>query len=407
MDEKLTFPMTTSSTVNTGNPLQHENKRLLFVVNVDWFFLSHRLAIALAAQHAGFEVYVAAADTGAGVKIKELGLNFIPLPFSRKGTHLFSEALTILKLYKLYKKLDPDIVHHVTIKPVLFGSFVAYFRKRVSVVNAITGLGFTFSRDKRSSLLGYFVRTAYRIALKNPRQRTIFQNPDDRDYFVKHAYVRDHQTAVIRGSGVDCDHFVPSGEGGREQIVLLASRMIRDKGIFDFYEAAKHIKKSNPEIRFVLAGMCDQGNPNAVSVEQLKNWNREGIVEWWGHCTNMAEVLQKVMMVVLPTVYPEGTPKILIEAAACGKPIVTTDRPGCREIVQDGVNGKLIEPKNIEALTEAIRELIKNPEMAKRYGAAGRKIAVQEFSDKIVVSKTLELYSEILDQNSAAPGNGS
>ncbi|MEX2600154.1 MAG: glycosyltransferase family 4 protein [Balneolaceae bacterium] len=369
---------------------------MLFVVNVDWFFLSHRLPIALAAKKAGFDVIVAAADTGRGGEIEQHGLHFIPIPFSRKGTNLFSELKIVWSLFSLYKKVNPDLVHHVTIKPVLFGSIIARFHSGLRVVNAITGLGFTFSEKGRAAPLGWLVRAAYRFALKNPRQRTIFQNPEDLDFFVTRDFLSEDQSVLIKGSGVNCNWFVPPESETGEVMVLLASRMIWDKGIHEFYEAAKIIKKRKPSVRFLLAGMSDVGNPNTVPVETLEEWTDEGVVEWIGHCENMVELLQESTVVALPTYYPEGVPKILIEAAACGRAIVTTDRPGCREIVRHGVNGILIPHKNVVALSGAIELLLEQPSLAKKYGNAGREIALQEFSERIVIRETMKLYERML-----------
>lgn len=376
------------------------SKKLLIVVNVDWFFLSHRLPVALAAKEAGYDVYVVAADTGSGTVIEEHGLTFIPFPFSRKGTRLFSELLILPRLFTLYRNLAPDLVHHVTIKPVLYGSWVALFQKNVRVVNAITGLGgleFAFSNgDKQATFKKWLVHYSYRKVLRNPRSRTIFQNDENREKFIKEGWVDPSQARMIRGSGADCSVYYPDGEPESPPIILLAARMIWDKGIREFIDAALIIRKKRPDVRFVLAGLSDDGNENAVPEKQLREWTEQGVAEWWGHRDDMPEIFRRVTMVVLPTWYPEGVPKVLIEAAASGKPLITTDRPGCRDIVRDGVNGMLIPSHDTDSLIKAIEYLLDHPDIARRYGDTGREIVQTGFSEEIVKSQTLDLYKELL-----------
>ncbi len=376
-----------------------KSPRLLFVVNVDWFFLSHRLSLALAAKNAGYDVLVAAADTGDGKTIEAHGLKFIPIPFSRKGTRLSSEMAILPRIFQLYRKLKPDLVHHVSIKPVIYGTMVSRLFPKIAVVNAIPGMGFVFSGDAKADKLRHLVKAAYRIALGKKHMRVIFQNDADRNAFIQDKLIRQHKAVLIRGSGVDCNLFKPKpGKQKTETpIVLLASRRIRDKGIPEFVEAAAIVKADFPQARFVLAGMVDEGNPNAINAEELKSWQIQGHVEWWGHCENMVELISNATIVTLPTYYPEGVPRILIEAAACGKPIVTTNRPGCSDIVRDGINGLLIPEKDAAALAHALLTLLKSPELCDQYGKEGRKLTVAEFSEEIVVGETLRLYREMLN----------
>ncbi len=380
-----------------------KSPRLLFLVNVDWFFLSHRLPFALAAKNAGYDVIVAAADTGQGKAIEAHGLKFIPIPFSRKGTRLSSELALIPKIFRLYRKLKPDLVHHVSIKPVIYGSIVSRLFPKVPVVNAITGMGFVFSGDEKAGKLRYLVKAAYQIALGKQRMRVIFQNKGDRSAFVQNKLIEIEKTVVIRGSGVDCNAFQPQPQtqhSGRP-IVLLASRMIRDKGIAEFVKAASIVKKQFPDARFVLAGMVDNENPNTIPADQLRAWEKQGQAEWWGHREDMVDVIAQASIVTLPTYYPEGVPKILIEAAASGKPIVTTNRPGCNDIVRDGLNGILVPEKDAKALAFALLTLLKNPELRDQYGHEGRRLAVAEFSQEVVVKETLKLYWEMLGANNS------
>lgn len=370
--------------------------RILFVVNVDWFFLSHRLPIALAAKEAGAEVIVAAGDTGKGEEIKKHGLSFIPLPFSRKSTNPFGEACTLFALMQLYRKIKPDLIHHVSIKPVIYGSIAARVLRNVPVVNAIPGLGFVFSSPKASRVLRFIVRLAYRLALGYPNSKTIFQNADDMHQFIEESLVQVEKTILIRGSGVNCNLFRPTPIPSGSPVVLLASRMLWDKGIGDFVEAARLLHHSHPEVRFVLVGQIDEGNPTSIPLETLSGWINEGIVEWWGQREDMPHVLSQAHMVVLPSFYGEGLPKILLEAAASARPIIATDIPGCREIVRHGVNGILVPPRDVQALANAISELLSAPKLMRYMGAAGRVIAEEEFAEEIVIAQTLELYRKLL-----------
>lgn len=371
--------------------------KIIYLVNVDWFFLSHRLPIALEALKTGAEVWVITANTGRKEEIESYGFKVVDFPFSRRGTNLFAEILKLPLLYKLYKKIKPDLVHHVTIKPVIYGSLVARLLKNIKVVNAITGMGFAFSEDEKATKISTLVKKAYRIALNNKNVRVIFQNEKDLEVFLNEKLIEKDQATLIRGSGVNCSLFKPSPKNSNEKIVLLASRMIWDKGIKEFVEAAKIVKKQVPEVQFVLAGTADEGNPNVVPEETLYEWNKEGNVKWIGHVENMIELIQNSTIVTLPTYYPEGVPKILIESASTGKPIITTDRPGCNDIVKDGENGILIPERDSVALANAIISLINNPIKMEEFGKRGREMVLEEYSEDIVVSKTIDLYGLLLE----------
>lgn len=367
--------------------------RILYVVNVDWFFLSHRLPLARAARARGADVYVAAADTGHAKRIRDEGFTFIPLPMSRKGTHPWEQARSVLFLLRLYRRLQPSLIHHVTIKPVLYGSVAARLAGTSAVVNAISGLGYVFSSDRGGGPLRALAEGVYRVALR--RGRTIFQNPEDRAQFVAAGMVRGEDTVLIRGSGADCARFAPRPIPPGPPVVALPSRMLWEKGVGTFVEAARLLRARGRSARFVLVGPTDE-NPTAVPEAQLRAWQEEGVVEWWGSRDDMPGVMAAASVVALPTYYKEGVPKVLLEAAASGRPIVTTDIPGCREVVHDGVNGFLIPPKDVAALADAIDRLLASPELRARLGAVGRERALAEFSEEIVVEQTMRLYDEVL-----------
>lgn len=376
--------------------------RVLFVVNVDWFFLSHRLPLARAARDAGADVIVAAADTGRSDAIRSEGIGFVSIPMSRKGANPVGEVRTMAVLFNLYRRLRPDIVHHVTVKPVLYGSLLARRFERTAVVNAISGLGYVFTSDSRAKLLRLLVKKAYRLALNHPRSRTIFENPDDREEFIRLGLVRGEHAVLIRGTGVNCAVFQPTPEPVGDPLVVLPARMLWDKGVKEFVDAARLLQGRGQRARFVLVGGSDDGNPAAIPVRQLEAWSSAGYVEWWGHRNDMPAILADASVVVLPS-YREGLPKVLVEAAASARPIVATDVPGCREVVQSGVNGLLVPPRDGVSLAEAIQVLLEAPELRMRLGQAGRHIAVSELSEEIVVENTMKLYRDLLGNK--WPGN--
>ena len=373
-----------------------EPPRLLFVVNVDWFFLSHRLVLARAARDAGLHVTVAAADTGHAAEVRAEGLDFVPLRLTRDGTGIGGELAALVSLGRLYRRLKPDLVHHVTIKPVLYGSVAAKLRPGMGVVNAISGLGWVFSSGGGSGALRTVAQGAYHTALGGARTRTIFQNPEDRDEFVRKGLVRAGSTVLIRGSGVDPVRFRPAPEPPGQPIVMLASRMLWEKGVGQFVDSARELRGRGVNARFVLVGRADDENPTGVPEAQLKAWVDEGVVEWWGNRGDMHDVLAQAAVVALPTFYKEGLPKVLLEAAASGKPLVATDIPGCREIVRPDVNGILIPPRDVPALTAALARLLAAPELRARLGAASRAVAEAEFTEARVVGQTLAIYRELL-----------
>lgn len=371
-------------------------KRILFVVNSDWGFLLYRTPLAKAAKSQGVDVWVATPNTGVSNEISEMGFNYIELPISRDGKNIFGELLTFIRILRIYIKLSPDIIHHVTLKPIIYGTLIASLLNTSYVVNAISGLGYTFSSNSSGSIFRTFIKFLLKISLKYRKSRIIFQNPDDFKTFLDNRLIDNYQGKLIRGSGVDCRVFTPSNFQSDNKIILLPARMIIEKGILEFVEAARLLHLDYPDVRFVLVGKIDSENPSSIDHYQIMCWEKEGIIEWWGHKNNMAEILNESFAVVLPTFYGEGLPKVLLEAAACNKPIITTNVPGCKEIVRHEVNGLLIPAKDEVALAEAIRRLLDNPEFATQLGNNGREIVQKEFSEELVVEKTFEVYNLLL-----------
>jgi glycosyltransferase involved in cell wall biosynthesis len=370
--------------------------KILFVDNDVNSFYSYRIEMARAARDAGFEVHVASPPGKAVEILLNEGFTFNPIAMTRSGLAPWKEVGTIVALFRLYRKLRPDLVHHLRLKPVLYGGLAAYGARVPAVVGLLTGLGYTFTAETGKALaIRKAVTWSCKLAFRRDNQRVIFQNPDDQSIFVNNQILPPHKTVLIKGSGVDVKTYLPTPEPDGTPVVLLAARMLRDKGVVEFVEAARSLRKAGVQARFVLVGETDPGNPTAISANQLRQWAQDGDVEWRGQCTDMHDVLAQSHIVCLPSLR-EGVPKVLIEAAACGRAIVTTDAPGCREIVRHGVNGLLVPVRDSRSLAEALRLLIENPSLRASMGAKGREIVVEEFSVERVVNETLGVYRELL-----------
>ena len=371
--------------------------RILFFITEDWYFWSHRLPIARAARDAGFEVLVATRVDQHKALIEKEGFRLVPISLERRSKNVIKGIFNILEIIKIYRREKPDIVHHVAIKPVLYGSWAARMTGIPAVVNALAGLGFIFvAQGWKASILRRLVVFAYRLAFSAKKTIGIFQNPEDLKLFVAAGVVKSEKAVLIRGSGVDTSRFIPLPEPVGIPTIVLASRMLWHKGVGEFVDAAKTLKKAGIKCRMFLVGIPDPENPASIPKEVLRSWQDEGIVEWWGYREDMPQVLSKAHIVALPTTYGEGVPKILIEAASCGRPIVATDVPGCREIVRNNENGLLIPPHNSRAFVDAIKILIEDPELRASMGARGRKIVEAEFSEEIVVRQTMAVYERLL-----------
>jgi glycosyltransferase involved in cell wall biosynthesis len=370
--------------------------RLLFADNSARTFLSHRLSLARAARGAGFEVLVTTPNEPAATEILSAEFNFHPIPLTRQGTNPFGELKAVVSFCHLYRRLRPDLVHHFRIKPVLYGGIAARLAGIPAVVNTVTGLGFTFLADgTRASARRFLVKQGLRHAFRHSNQRIIFQNPEDQGEFLEAGIISEHDAILIKGAGVDVEVFKPVVESEGPPLVMLPSRMLWHKGVGEFVAAARALRANGVNARFALVGDTDPGNPAAVPRAQLETWGDSGIVEWWGWREDMSTVLARAHVVCLPS-YREGMPKVLIEAAAAGRPIVTTQTPGCREAVRDGQNGLLVPVRDIESLVTALRALIENPGLRARLGACGREIAVREFSEAVVISQTLNIYRDLI-----------
>ena len=372
--------------------------KLFIVVNVDWFFLSHRKDIAIAAQQAGWDVTIVTADTGKLKEIEAIGLKTINLPMSRSGMNIREEIGTLKFLYKLYKEERPDVVHHVGMKTILWGTLAARFTKVNGVVNAISGLGGFFAEDNK----GFLAKVMPKV-LKFSHNRNnllcIFQNNEDKGLYVKNGIIKEKQARYIKGSGVHLDEFCYTPEPVEGKIrVILTARMIVEKGIFILTEAAERLRpKYKDKVEFLLVGGLDD-HPDAITKEQLDTVCDGTYIQWLGYRTNVKELLQSSHIVAFPSYYMEGLPKSLIEADAIGRPVITCNSVGCKETVIDGYNGYLIPTKDVDALVEKLDVLLSNPALRQEMGRNARKYAEENFSIDTVIERHLNIYKELVSK---------
>ena len=369
--------------------------KILLFANTDWYLHNFRLPLARAIGDLGHDVVLVSPPGKYGCRLEQTGLRWIQLPLERRRLNPFAEVITIIRLIRLYKQERPDLVHHFTLKCVTYGSIAARIAGVKSVVNAFAGLGHIFSDDGfQARMLRTIISPIFKLALR--RTQVIFQNPDDQRIFRERQYVVENQTHLIRGSGVDVQTFIPSirTQLNGERRVLLASRLLWAKGLAEYVEAARVVCESTPGVKFLIAGEIDPGNPAAVPPDVIEEWKTDRNVVILGHCEDVRGLLGDVDVVALPSYYGEGVPRILIEAAATGLPLVATDTPGCREAVKHGVNGFLVEPRNAGQLARAIKELLLNDDLRSKMGKRSREIACHEFSEVYVINQTLQVYQK-------------
>lgn len=373
--------------------------RLFIIVNVDWFFLSHRLPVALAAQKAGWDVTIVTADTGKLKDIEAKGLKTINLPMSRSGMNIKEELGTMWFLYNLYKREQPDVVHHVGMKTILWGTLAAKFAGVNGVVNAVSGLGGFFADDNKS-MLAKVMPKVLKFSHDRKNLLVIFQNQEDRAMYVKKGIISDNQARFIKGSGVNLQAFCYTPEPTESKVkIILTARMIVEKGVFLLTEAAKRLRKEyEGKAEFWLVGGIDD-HPGAITKEQLDKVCDGKYIKWLGYRTDVKELLQQSHIVAFPSYYMEGLPKSLIEACAIGRPIITTQSIGCKDTVDDGVNGYLIAPKEVGPLVEKLRLLIDDATLRQKMGQAAREKAEKEFSLDMVIERHLSIYDELIKAN--------
>jgi glycosyltransferase involved in cell wall biosynthesis len=376
--------------------MEIERKRVLIVVNVSWFFLSHRLDLAKRAKQFGYDVHIATrvtsdADRGA---IQRAGLTLHDFPIGRGESGPIYDFMSFLRLLVLFRRVKPDLLHLVTIKPIVLGGLAARVCRLSRVVIAFAGLGNTFVSD------GWFARLRRTIVIRVLRSATamrhaffIVQNDRDGNVLLEEQIAEPSQVSLIRGSGVDISRYIVAREPDGPVRVLLAARMLKSKGVLYFAEAAKRLRFKWPDAEFVLAGAPDPSNPDSLTRAELRALQDGGCITWLGQLADMPSALARSHVVALPTYYGEGVPKILIEAAACGRPAVTTDVPGCRDIVVNEETGLTVAPHDVDALTTALDRLIADASLRQRFGAAARRRVESGFDLETVLRQTMEIYA--------------
>lgn len=374
-------------------------KKIVILVNVDWFFLSHRLPIALSAFDQGYEVHIATGITDRHDELLSYGFIIHPLPIGRSKTNILGEIRTFIGILNILRKIKPDLLHSITIKPVLYGGLAAQLTGIKNVVAAISGLGIVFTTQGwKARIRRAAIDTIYRLALRSKNLKVIFQNPNDRDALTQAAKLKPHQIAMIPGSGVDLTQYTATQLPSGTPIVLMAARLLQDKGVYEFIAAANNLKQKGIEARFQLAGKPDPENPHSITETEFQTWQTTGNVEILGHRNDMPALLANAHIFVLPSFYGEGLSKALIEAAASGRAVVTTDIPGCRDAIIPDVTGLLVPPKNGQVLADAIEKLVLDANLRQTMGQAGRQLAEQRYSIESVVETHLNIYNELLSQ---------
>ncbi|MCW5211859.1 glycosyltransferase family 4 protein [Desulfobulbus sp. TB] len=373
--------------------------KIIFFANTDWYLYNFRLELARYLCEQGAQVIMMSPPGEYGVRIEKQGFRWISLPMERRSLHPLQEFQLLRYIYAIYKKEQPDVVHNFTIKSVVYGALAAQTAGVKKRIHAVAGLGHVFiSHSLQARLLRPLVKGLLRQALRGKGSRLILQNPDDRKLFLQHKLISPDQMYLIKGSGVDTKRFFPvSREPKRNRgkfRVVLAARLLWEKGIREYIEAATLLAHRANELEFLLAGATDPGNPSAVPEQDIRKWQQSGLVTVLGHVENMPQLMTEIDLMVLPS-WREGTPRSLLEAASMGLPIITTDAPGCREIVEHGKNGFLVPTHDAPALAAKIEYLLEHPDTCRCFGQAGREKVCQEFAQEIVFRQTWDVYCSL------------
>jgi glycosyltransferase involved in cell wall biosynthesis len=370
--------------------------QIAFIANWDWVYFNFRLPLVRALQSAGAEVFLVCPRGQYFSKLEELGYHMIEWKMSRRSLLPFKELKSVLGLRKILVKLNPDVVHNFTIKPVLYGTITARSLRIGKVINNFTGLGYLFSDGAKPFLLRLLVLPIMRRLLKSPTVNALFQNNSDRNNLIERDIAVEERAAIIPGTGVDLSRFPGKAnqKTGRSLKVMMASRLLSDKGVVEYFEAAQLIRESHPEIKFLLAGAPDPGNPASINPKLIEDWKTLEVLDFLGHRSDMDQLLAEVDIAVLPS-YHEGVPLFLIEAAAAGLPIVASDIPGCRMVVSQNNNGLLVPIRDSKELAKAIETLLLNRSLRIQMGKKSREIAHDRFSIERINQRYISYYKEL------------
>lgn len=375
--------------------------KFMFFANTDWYLYNFRLSTAQHLKSQGAEVVMLSPPGDFGARFAEHGIRWVTLAMDRASLNPAREAVTLRKLVQVLKAERPDLLHNFTVKCAVYGALAARVAKVPAVVNAVAGMGYVFTSNRlKARALRPIVKTLMRSTLGSGHSRLILQNPDDADAFAASRLVPLQKIRVIRSSGVDTSRFRPASidlQLRRPLRVLLAARLLWEKGIREFVDAAALLRQQGRDMEFLLAGMPDPGNPRSVERQHVEQWQKQGLVSWLGHVEDMPALLNSVDVMALPSYYREGVPKSLIEGAASGLALVTTNLPGCREVVtQHGVDGLHVEPRDAQSLAVLLMNLDDDRGLLRRLGATARQRALSDFDERMVIERTLEVYDELV-----------
>jgi glycosyltransferase involved in cell wall biosynthesis len=377
--------------------------KFMFFANTDWYLYNFRLPTALHLQEQGAEVVMLSPPGPFGGRFAEHGIRWLTLPMQRASLNPAREVSTLRHMVRVLSEERPDLLHNFTVKCAVYGALAARISRVPAVVNAVAGMGYVFTSESlMAKALRPVVKALMRGTLGQENSRLVLQNPDDADAFVSSRLVPAHRIRLIRSSGVDTSRFAPHassrvGQARKPLRVLLAARLLWEKGVQEYVDAAALVRARGRDMEFLLAGTPDPGNPGSVEVSQVEEWVRSGLVKWLGHVEDMPALLRSVDVMALPSYYREGVPKSLIEGAACGLALVTTNLPGCREVVtRHGIDGLHAQPRDAMSLAELLVRLDDDRELLDRLGASARNRALSDFDEKLVIRRTVEVYEELL-----------
>lgn len=364
--------------------------------DIAWFW-SHRLPLAKAIQKEGYDLHLATAGASDERKLHDMNVAGHDLPEHDSSLNPFKQIAILWSIYKTIKHVQPDVIHAITIRYAFYTGIVTKLIGYKPVIYTIAGLGSLFEgKSLKAKILQFFVLPLFRFAFRRDKVFIIFQNPDDQDAMVKTRTVFEDQTTIIRGSGVDLTEFSFTPEEVQDvPVILFCSRLIKEKGLYELVEAARILRAKGLQFELQVAGNFYPKNPGSIPPEQIEEWVEAGDINWLGQVDNMPEIYKRTAVICLPSYYREGVPKVLLEAMATGRPLITTDLPGCRETVQDGVNGYLIPGREVQPLADALEKLITDPEKRAKFGAESRKLVEKDFHVESVVQRTLNIYTKL------------
>jgi glycosyltransferase involved in cell wall biosynthesis len=373
--------------------------RILFLTTEDWYFLSHRLALARACRERGWEVLVATRTNTQRAEIENEGFRVIDIQMRRRGRKVISELRSVLDLIRIFREERPDIVHNVGLKPAIYGSLAGLVTRTAPVVNTLAGMGYVFSSGHLAIRVARFaIKLMLKPCLSARKHWLIVQNSADAEVLTGSRLASKDRTVIIPGSGVDIDRFSPAPEPEGPIVAAIVSRMLKDKGIREVVLAARELKRRNAGLEILLVGEPDMENPSSLSEAELRQWDTEGCIRWLGHQTDIAAIWARAHIALLPS-YREGMPMSLLEAAACGRPIITADVPGCNELVIDGETGLLVVSNDWLGLADALERLALSSSLRAKLGAAAREKICGEYAQENIVDNTHLLYRQALSQS--------